>query len=259
MANEQPTGPIEHLIPIQCDLANSTLELALPTVGIKPGDRVVWQFFGLSGSWSPWIEFRPGGDFLGPFANLTQSGTAVWGTVSEEQALDAAPFIYRAVIQRGQGTAWETGAAAVHSGAGSLTLTPAGLGIVQRFTVTRKDQGGLQVSPIGVIITTADTVEWDFGSLNEVDTPGLAAWRPVVAFHRYDGKGEVPDLYLGPFTGLTTSSTMVRGMGNNHIAGTYYFQAAVVRISDGQVVWMSSPDPAIDNRGGITDPPAGGV
>jgi plastocyanin len=257
MANEQPAGPIEHLIPVQCNLAESTLELALALVGVKPGDRVIWQFFGLSESWSPWIELQPGASFLGPFTSLTQSGTAVWGTLSEDQPLDGTSFVYRAVIQKGQGTAWETGAASIHSSAGSLVLTSAEAGTTQRFTVTRQDNA-LRVSPLGVIITASDTVEWDFAGLDEAVTPDMAAWRPVVAFHHYDGKGEVSDLDLGPFTSLTTASRLVRGMGNNHVAGTYYFQVSAIRISDGAVIWISSPDPAIDNRGGVGDPTGGG-
>jgi len=118
---------------------------------------------------------------------------------------------------------------------------------------------GLHVSPLGVIITSADTVEWDFAALSQAVTPEMGAWRPMVAFQRYDGQGDVPDLYLGPFTSLTTSQQVVRGTGNNRVAGTYYFQVAAVRVSDGGVIWTSSPDPAIDNRGGVTDPPAGGI
>jgi hypothetical protein len=252
MAHEQTAGLIEHLIPVQCDLASSTLELTIPAVGIKPGDRVVWQFFGLPESWNPWIQFQPHTDFLGPFTSLTQSGTAVWGTVSEERTLDA-PLVYRAVIQRGQGTAWETGAASIHSSAGTLAFTPAEIGTVQRFTVTRQGDG-LHVSPLGVIITAVDTVEWDFAPLDGAIPPDVDAWRPLVAFHHYDGTGEIQGLYLGPFTSLTTASRRVRGMGNNHVSGTYYFQVAAVRVSDGSVIWISSPDPAIDNRGGVGDP-----
>ncbi|HEY0512635.1 MAG TPA: hypothetical protein VGH73_12065 [Thermoanaerobaculia bacterium] len=253
MADEQPAGPVEHLIPVDCDLVSSTLNLTLPAVGIKPGDRVVWQFFGAPGDWSPWIEFRPDAHFLGPFISLTQSGSAVWGTCSEQQLLGSGPFMYRALLQKGQGTAWENGAASIHSGAGRLTLNAPDTGTTKRFTVTQNGDA-LSVSPLGVIVTASDTVEWSFENIKR----DAEAWRPQVTFHRYDGSGEVANLYLGPFTGLTTGADRLRGMGNNHVAGTYYFQVAIVRISDGSILWISSPDPAIDNRGGVGDPTAPG-
>jgi hypothetical protein len=250
MANEQPAGPIQHLITVRCDLASSTLALNLTAVGIKPGDGVIWQFFDLPDAWSPWIEFSPGTPFLGPFAELTQSGAAVWGTCQEDPG--AGPFLYRATIQKGQGTAWETGTAAIHSGAGTLVLGPADAGTTHHFTVTQGD-GLLDITPTGVIIATGDTVEWLFQDIKE----DQEIWRPLVEFHHYDGKAEVPDLYLGPFTSLTTGTDRVRGMGNNHVAGSYYFQVSVVRVSDGMVLWMSSRDPVIDNRGIVLDPGGG--
>lgn len=252
MANEQSAGPIQHLISISCDLAKATVELTVPTVGIKPGDLVVWQFLGLPESWSPWIEFQSTASFLGPFAALTQSGNSVWGEISMDIPTDS-PFVYRAVIQKGQGTSWMVGAASIRSNGGTLVLNATDPGSLQQFTVVQQE-GGLHVSPLGVIITPADTVEWDFSALSQAITSDVGAWRPMVAFQRYDGQGEVPDLYLGPFTSLTTSQQVVRGMGNNGVTGTYYFQVAAVRVSDGGLIWISSPDPAIDNRGGITDP-----
>jgi hypothetical protein len=247
MANAQPTGPIDHLIPVEYDAASSTLTLSLQKVGIKPGDRVIWEFHRLPGGWTPWIEFRPDQSFLGPLEDLTQSANAVWGVCRADQpASDGLP--YRALARRGTGTGWETGSAAIYSSAGSLVIGPAETGTARQFTITQQGDS-LSVSPEGVDIWAGDTVDWVF----EGDS-GLEAWRPLVVFHQYDGDGQVVDLYLGPFTSLTTSAAQVRGMGNNYVKGTYYFQVSMVRVRDGEILWISSPDPAIDNRGGVVDP-----
>ena len=45
----------------------------------------------------------------------------------------------------------------------------------------------------------------------------------------------------------------VRGTGNNHIAGSYYFKVSVVWVRSGEVIRVSSKDPVIDNRGIVLD------
>jgi hypothetical protein len=259
MADEQKAGFVDHLINVQCDIASSTLTLAQPATGLKPGDRVVWQFFGMPEGWSPWIVFRPqedGTHFLGPFADLTQSGAALWGVCRMDPVLTGREFIYRVSIQKGMGAGWDKGEAVISSRAGSLTVGSEEAGSVQRFTVTPSADVplSLTVSPIGVIIQPGDTVEWDFEQIP--DEPNT--WRPVVSFSHYDGKGEVPNDYLGPFTSLTTGTDRVRGTGNTRVSGTYYFQVSVVRVSDGEILRVGSSDPAIDNRGGVADPTGGG-
>jgi plastocyanin len=255
MTAEQPAGPVEHLITVQCDAASSTLTLQQQAVGVKLGDTVVWQFFGMPEGWSPWVEFRPqeGGTtkFLGPFTALTQTAAALWGEIRDDHSLVGKTVAYRVSVQKGAGAGWDEGGAAISSAAGALAINSEDHGTSQTFTVTAS-QGNLalQVSPIGVIIQPGDTVEWDFKVPAHPDT-----WRPVVTFTRYDGKGEVPNNYLGPFAALTTETDRVRGMGNNRVPGTYYFKVSVVRLSDGEILWISSNDPAIDNRGGVTDPP----
>lgn len=251
---EQPTGPINHLIRVESDLGSSTLIIAQPSVVIKPGDRVIWEFSGIPDGWVPWIEFRPDSDFFGPLADLTQSAATVWGTCRAEPSLVGQGFAYRASIQKGWGTGWENGTATIHSNAAGLTIASAETGAVQRFTVTREGDS-LSVSPVGVIIQPGDAVEWIFENVAD-DAEG--PWHPLVVFRRYDGSGEVSNLYLGPHTSLTTQGDRVQGMGNNRVSGTYYFQASAIRISDGQALWISSGDPAIDNRGGAADPTSGG-
>jgi PBP1b-binding outer membrane lipoprotein LpoB len=47
-------------------------------------------------------------------------------------------------------------------------------------------------------------------------------------------------------------------MGNSRVNGEYSFQVSVVKVGTGEILWMSSGDPVIDNRGGVVDPPGGG-
>jgi hypothetical protein len=259
MADEQPAGPVEHLITVQCDPASSTLTLQQTSMGVKLGDTVVWQFFGMPDGWSPWIAFRAQEQdpkFLGPFTALTQTAAALWGEVRNDPSLVGTTVVYRVFIQKGIGTGWEQGEAVISSAAGTLAINAQDHGTLQTFTVTAAQPGpSLQVSPIGVIIQPGDTVEWNFQDIPAAADP----WRPMVNFTRYDGKGEVPNDYLGPFAALTTGAASVRGAGNNRVAGTYYFQVSVVRLSDGAILWIGSSDPAIDNRGGVTDPTGGGT
>jgi hypothetical protein len=259
MTTDQPAGPIEHLITVQYDPVSSTLDLQQRSTGAKLGDIVVWQFFGMPDGWFPWIEFRPqeeGTPFLGPFTGLTQSAAALWGEVRDDSSLMKKTMVYRVSIQKGTGAGWGEGAAVVNSAAGLLTISSEDQGTVHTFTVTPSDLDRvLKVSPIGVIIQPGDTVEWNFQEIPAApDT-----WRPMVNFTRYDGKGQVPNDYLGPFAALTTGADRVRGAGNNRVPGTYYFEVSVVRLSDGAILWLGSGDPAIDNRGGVTDPTGGGT
>jgi|SRR3954471_7339191 len=256
MADDTPAGPVEHLITVQCDVTSSTLTLVQPSMGLKLGDRVVWQFFGMPDGWSPWITFRPrenGTEFLGPFTALTQSAAALWGECRMDSTLVGQTIGYRVSIQKGVGAGWEQGEAVISSAAGILEIGPEDHGTLQTFTVTPSDTEDLTltVSPIGVIIQPGDTVEWVFQGIKAEPS----TWRPVVSFTRYDGKGEVPNDYLGPFDSLTTGVERIRGMGNSRVPGTYYFKVSVVRLSNGEILWIGSDDPAIDNRGGVTDPP----
>ncbi|HSS78066.1 MAG TPA: hypothetical protein VLV54_15155, partial [Thermoanaerobaculia bacterium] len=111
------------------------------------------------------------------------------------------------------------------------------------------------VSPNAVTVKLGDTVEWVFeGIQDDVET-----WLPVINFtHTQDVKGEVPNDYLGPFTGLETVIAQVRGVGNTRVDGFYHFQVSVVKVGTGEILWISSGDPVIDNRGGGIDPPGGG-
>jgi len=257
MSEEPNAGPIDHLVEVACDLANHTLSVE-DSLSLKLGDLVVWSFLGLPEGWTPWVEFEHESDhgFLGPFAGLSQSAAGVWGRCRLDLAEDARSFVYRATIQKGVGLGFGSPFAVVSSGESTISVLPAEVGVRQVFTAAPKagSPNVLDVTPRGVVIEAGDTVEWRFEGLPE----DLPAWRPRVNFRRYDGSGSPTNLLLGPFTSLTYAQGKVQGMGNNNIAGTYYFEVAVVKLESGEVLWLGSGDPAIDNRGGAGDPNSGG-
>jgi hypothetical protein len=257
MSEEPNAGPIDHLVEVLCDLGNHTL-LAEGHLSLKLGDLVVWSFLGIPEDWTPWIEFEHEAEqgFLGPFVSLSQSTAGVWGRCRLDLPEEARSFSYRATIQKGVGLGFGSPFAVVSSGKSTLDVLPADVGSRQVFTVAPKAGSSdvLEVNPRGVVIEAGDTVEWRFEGLPE----DLPAWRPRVNFRRYDGAGSPTNLLLGPFTSLTYAPGKMQGMGNNDIAGTYYFEVAVVKLESGEVLWIGSGDPAIDNRGGVGDPNSGG-
>jgi plastocyanin len=262
MSENQPVGPVVHLIPVTFEPATASVTLEYETTALKPGDRVVWEFFGLPTGWSPWIEFRSeanGGSFLGPFADLTQTSASLWGTCREDLALVGKTFSYRISVQKGIGVGWESGITVVNSSAGTLKIRSDDAGTPHQFTVTRgQDPMGLTVTPNGVTLYLGDTVEWIFENVQD-DEGDVNTWRPVVNFtHSKEVKGEVPNEYLGPFTALETEVARVHGMGNTRVDGFYHFQVSVVQVSTGQVLRFSSGDPVIDNRGSVIEPPPTG-
>ena len=257
MSDENSAGPVDHLVPVECDF--TSYNLSVPArVAAKPGDLVVWSFHGIPDGWSPWIQFMPspgqGSDanFLGPFNDLSQSATAVWGICNAVTAVTE--FSYRAMVQKGIGLGSDSCYATLSSALVTLSVLPATTGKKQTFQVTLPDPSGLlQVEPPGVFIHPGDIVEWDFSQI-----PNAAVWRPRISFDRYDGTGTVTNLMLGPFTSLVSEATRVTGMGNNGISGNYSFQVAAVQVDSGQILWISSDDPVIDNRGSAATSTSGG-
>jgi plastocyanin len=258
MSDDLPAGPVVHLIPVTFDLSSATVTLEYNTVALKPGDRVVWELFGLPGGWSPWIEFRSEANdsFLGPFAGLTQTSSSLWGTCREEPDLVGTVFTYRISVQKGVGVGWESGMTVINSSAGTLAVRSTNAGTSHRFTVTpsETDPLALSVSPNAVTVQLGDSVEWVFEGIED----DVKTWRPILNFTQYTGEGEVPNDYLGPFTGLETAISRVRGIGNTRVDGFYHFQVSVVKVDSGEILWISSGDPVVDNRGGVVDPPGGG-
>lgn len=259
MSEKLPAGPVTHLIPVTFDLATVTVTLEHSNTILKPGDRVVWEIFGLPAGWAPWIEFRSGeaaGSFLGPFDGLTQTSSSIWGTCREDSALAGQRLAYRISVQKGTGVGWESGMTMVNSSAGTLEIRADDHGTSHRFTVTPslEEPRALSVSPDKVTVNPGDTVEWVFEDVRD----DLEEWRPVIFFtHSSDVRGEVPNDSLGPFTGLETAVAQVRGIGNTRVDGSYHFQVAGVKAGTGEILWISSGDPVIDNRGGVGDPTGG--
>jgi hypothetical protein len=50
----------------------------------------------------------------------------------------------------------------------------------------------------------------------------------------------------------------VTGLGNSGVTGHYHFAVSVISVSSGEVRWVNSSDPVIDNQGPIWDPVSGG-
>ena len=250
-------GPIAHLLQVLCDPANHTVTISCPVVTVRPGDRVIWSFSGIPAGWSPWIQVRrdtAGASFLGPFHSLSQSAGGVWGVCGVDQA--PGRFSYRALIQTGVGTGWDTESSALFSRSADIQVAPPSTGTRWSFDVTVADDGAssqLLVNPQLVTLNPGDTLEWSFAGIP--GEPG--SWRPRIDFVRYDGEGAVPNLLLGPFNSLSYEADKVRGTGNNGVAGTYYFAVSLVSATSGEVLWFSSDDPAVDSRGEVGDPGSG--
>lgn len=248
-------GPVTHLIQVQCDMATYTVTIARPRVSIKPGDMVVWSFTGLPEGWSPWIELRHGenGAFSGPLTGLTQSAGGVWGVCREEWTeTTSVPFDYRASIQSGFGSGWSGAGSVLWSAPAVLDVLPGGIGeeLVYTITLGTGDKPSLVVEPIGQVLNPGDTMVWQFPEVPDGD----GSWRPRIDFYRYEGEGSVPNRYLGPFAALAIEPGRIRGTGNNDVPGVYFFEVALVQVGTGLVGWVSSGDPVVDNRGGVSTP-----
>lgn len=250
-------GPIDHLVQVSCDPARHLVTLACPRITIRPRDRVIWSFSGIPEGWSPWLQVRrenEGDSFLGPFASLSQSSGGVWGACQSGQAPGL--FSYRVLIQKGAGLGWGAEASVLFSRAGEIEVVAESTGTNHAFDVTVSGTGAearLSVTPPMVSIAPGDTLEWRFSGIP--GNPG--SWRPRVDFVQYSGTGEVPNLLLGPFNSLTYTADSAKGMGNNGVTGVYHFEVTLLSAGSGEVLWFSSGDPAVDNRGTVGDPGSG--
>jgi hypothetical protein len=256
-AAEAGPGPVTHLIQVQCDMTSATLAVQRPQVSVKPGDTIVWSFIGIPEGWSPWIELRHSDnpEFAGPLLKLTQSAGGVWGTCREDwEETSPAAFEYRALIQRGFTSGWQGGGSILWSSPARLTVLPNGFGQEVVYTVTLAERDGkrqLLVEPLVRTLRPGDVAVWRFP---DDLSSGEDAWRPRIDFFRYEGTGSVSNRYLGPFAALTVEPGLIRGTGNNGVDGLYFFEVALVSVGTGQIGWMSSGDPVVDNRGTVTTP-----
>jgi hypothetical protein len=247
---------LEYLIPVRYDAADHSLTILHPNLSIRPGDRAIWAFEGFPPDWAPWIQFKPGdppAGFLGPFASLAQIEGGISGHCRTDMAGLPVTYTYRICIQKGIGLDWQATTAAICSQQATILVHEREQPPVRTFHVRSEGEGKLAVEPLGVPLRTGETVEWIF------DVPGdPELWRPRINFGRYTGAGAVPNQLLGPFTCLLYERGKVTGLGNSGVSGTYFFEVSLISLATGQVEWIGSGDPAIDNMGPIWDPVSGG-
>jgi hypothetical protein len=249
-----PAGPVTHVLPVHFDEAAHRLTVLRDRFSIKPGDTVVWTFANAPVGSTPWIQLNPaedGHDLFGPLLALHQTGSAVWGTCEAEEP--PGTFSYRAVLQNGHLRAGESTSSSHWSDPATLIVIPPVSGEEKAFTVELDTKDGAQklvVSPENLEMKGADTVAWRF-------PPEADGWLPRVSFFKYEGGGIVPNPHLGPFTSMITQAGEVRGTGNTDVLGLYHFEVALVRAIDGEVEWVNSDDPVVDNRGTVIGPDGG--
>jgi len=252
------TGPgaVTHLIQVQYDPSTLSLAVSPRDMSLNPGDTVVWNFIGAPAGWTPWIEFRRVGNdaFVGPLTGLTQAEGGIWGVCRSSgwTGTEPIPYEYRAVVQTGFAAGWDTEGSMVWSATAHLEVQPTAVGSELAFEVQLGTGTSLDVQPQHQVLEPGDTIVWQFPS----NVPnGAEAWRPRLKFLLHEGEeGEsaVPtNQQLGPFAALTILPGQIRGMGNNRVNGLYHFEVALVSVATGEIGWMSSGDPVVDNRGGV--------
>lgn len=254
-----PDAPttLEYLVPVFVDSDELSLTIEHPDLRIRPGDRVIWDFVGLLDGWAAWIEIKAQAgstSFLGPFETLAQIDGGVWGAAAADAQQGS--FTYRACIQKGVGLDWETDMATLCSPQATLTVHTEPVPDTAIFTVSpaEGEVGKLEVSPETLDLVSGQAVAWRF----EGFSGDASAWRPRIDFGLYEGDGTVPVRGLGPFTCLLFTQSQVTGLGNSGVTGSYHFQVSLLSAVSGEVLWINSGDPAIDNQGPIWDPVSGG-
>lgn len=258
-------GALEYLIPVQYDPAAQTLNILHPSLSLSPGDRVIWVFQGMPSGWSPWIQFKADPatgprSFLGPFEALTQIEGGFWGTAVA--TVTPGSSTYRACIQKGVGIDWQTTTALLCSAQATLEIVqervpePAVFFVASTAQEVAAGVGELAVTPPLHTMEAGQGILWDFqDAISSLGDP--EHWRPRINFGLYEGDGSVPNQLLGPFTCLTYEAGKVTGLGNSGVAGKYHFEVSLISVSTGEVAWLSSGDPVIDNRGTVIDPVSG--
>jgi hypothetical protein len=255
---------LEYLIPVQFDPADYSLTIEHPELRLRPGDRVIWDFLGTPAGWAPWIQLKPESgpesgprSFLGPFASLAQVESGVWATVAGDAPEGS--FIYRASIQKGLGLDWMTPTSVLNSRQAAITVHNEPFPDTAVFTVSPNEEkeGTLKVEPGSLSLMSGQSILWMFQGFS-ADPATWDQWRPRIDFGRYEGSGEVPAHALGPFTCLLYEVGQVTGLGNSGVTGHYHFEVSLIEIESGEVRWVNSGDPAIDNQGPAWNPVSGG-
>ncbi len=252
-----PPGPVTHMFEVDVDLERFDIQVAEPDFVVQPGDTVVWQFRGLPKDWTPWIsmdEAGPVGSVIepfGPFASISQAASTVLAVVRADLDTDQT-CSYRAAVQRGLAVPGTVLAQLVSQPA-SVTVSKESPGCQWVFEVTLdRDAGTLNVQPDQIVRKPGDTVLFDFSHVP--DEGDLL--RPRVSFKHYTGGGTPPNTFFGPFSSLVTTAEprTILGQGNSMVAGNYSFEVAMIAKASGEVRWVASVDPAVDNEGPPPDP-----
>ena len=260
MADDPSASGLEYLVPVVFDPDQHSLTIQHPDLFIRPGDRVIWDFIGIPKGWAPWIQFKPDGGpraFLGPFSSLSQVQNGIWALVASD--VPSSSFTYRASIQKGIGLDWQTGSSILSSSQASITVHTDPALEPARFRVSplEGEEDKLKVEPITQSLKSGQSVIWTFEGFSD---PSLwEQWRPRVDFGRYEGEGEVELWPLGPFTCLQYKAAEVTGLGNSGVVGDFHFEVSIISIDKGEIRWVNSGDPVIDNQGPIWDPVSGGT
>lgn len=262
-ARSSPQVSPLYVVPVRCDLAAGSLQVERPLLRLQRGEGVIWSFDSLPADFIPLVEFQPGsigeGPY-GPFRSLRQVGNLIIGEGAGEGEGEtvegAVGYLYRVVAARGFNLGWREPSAMVCSAAATLVCGP---GEPQKVTVTvtpASDGKSLEVAPRRVTLAGDEVIVWDFSALE------MAGLGPRIRFYRFDPHaeaGQPANLHFGPFRSLFYGSgTDVKGImgaGNNEVRGIYYYEVSAVSVNSGTVLWLSSGDPTIDNRG---DPAPGG-
>ncbi len=260
MADDPSASGLEYLIPVVFDPDQHTLTIQHENLRIRPGDRVIWDFIGIPVGWAPWIQFKPDGGpraFLGAFASLTQIEGGIWASVDAD--VPQGSYTYRASIQKGLGLGWQTETSLLLSRQATVTVHSEPVLDAVRFRVSPLEGTAdkLKVEPCTQPLKSGQSVIWTFEGFTG-DPTLWEQWRPRIDFGRYEGLGDVKLRPLGPFTCLQFKEAEVTGFGNTGVLGGFHFQVSLVSIASGEIRWVNSGDPAIDNQGPIWDPISGG-
>lgn len=266
MSSTSTPLPQQQTLRVEFDPSRPSLKVLPASLTVRPGDVVIWQFFGLTREWYPWIRLLQdslGATGTGPFETVSQSSDAIWGTVRETDGSSTGPkeYGYRASVRILEGLGAEQMYASVNSSLACFRVDGTAAMKTEETPVIVHagiEGGQLVVAPDDqqISIYGGQSIRWTFPP--EIGGSPSDPVLPRVQFLAYQALGttaEPIDLRLGPFTTMTYDELSVTATGYaQNTPGAYNYRLLAVRESDGEIVWASSPDPLVDDRG---EPPPG--
>lgn len=257
VSRQQTLVSRQQTVRVDFDPKVPSLVVSPTEVDVRAGDVLIWQFFGLKRQWFPWIRFQLeslGESGTGPLEGFSQSSDAIWGTVRQDAA---GTFVYRASARVLEGLLKEEVAALVSSSEARFRVHDSSSQSLEPFQTIVVDidlqDGWLVVPPNqrNIPIVGGQSIQWRFPA--RVFGEPTGAVLPRVQFLAYGSSEDVAegiDLRLGPFTTMTFGELTVTATGYaQKVPGVYNYRLLAVRQSDGEIVWASSPDPLVDDRG----------